>query len=263
MKKSTTINPIIKKSSWVTYATLPLLLFAAWAVLSTLELVNPYLIPAPARIWNAAHQLIASGELIKHIAISLTRVWGGFGLSVLCALPLALLFHESPLLKRLFYVPFEVIRAVPPLAMIPLLILWFGLGEGSKLAVIVLASFFPVFLSAHSGFNSMDRSWLELSRSLGLPFRRHLFSVLIPASLPQVITGLRLGFGYAWRALLGAELVAAASGLGYFITDSQMMARTDRVFVGVIAIGLLGAGFDAMLRLIAKKLITYDVERAL
>ena len=251
------------KPNWISYTILPLLFAATWVVLSAFKLVNPYLIPSPARIWNAAHQLIASGELIKHIAISLARVWGGFVLSVLFALPLALLFHESPLLRRLFHSPFEVIRAIPPLAMIPLLILWFGLGEGSKLAVIVLASFFPVFLSAQSGFGSMDSRWLELSRSLELPFKRHLFSVLIPASLPQIITGLRLGFGYAWRALLGAELIAAASGLGYFITDSQMMARTDRVFVGIITIGLLGAGFDVLLRFSARKLITYDAQGAL
>ncbi|MCL1814048.1 MAG: ABC transporter permease [Treponema sp.] len=251
------------KSTWVSYAILPLLIIAVWVVLSALELVNPYLIPSPVRIWNAAYHLIASGELGEHIAISLARVWGGFVLSVLFALPLALLFHESPLLNRLFHGLFEVIRAVPPLAMIPLLILWFGLGEGSKLAVIVLASFFPVFLSAQSGFDSMDKRWLELSRSLELPFQRHLFSVLIPASLPQIITGLRLGFGYAWRALLGAELFAAASGLGYLITDSQAMARTDRVFVGIIAIGLLGAGFDTLLRFAAKKLISYDVQGAL
>jgi NitT/TauT family transport system permease protein/sulfonate transport system permease protein len=247
----------------LTYFALPLFIIILWTVLSSLNLLNPYLVPSPLRIWNTAVALIASGELGEHAAVSIVRVWGGFGLSVIFALPLALLFHESPLLHRLFHSLFEIIRAIPPLALIPLLILWFGIGEGSKLAVIVLATFFPVFLNAQSGFDSMDGRWLELSRSLELPFHRHLFSVLIPASFPQIITGLRLGFSNAWRALLGAELFAAASGLGYFISDSQAMARTDRVFVGVITIGLLGAGFDAVLRLIAKKFIKYDVQGAL
>jgi NitT/TauT family transport system permease protein/sulfonate transport system permease protein len=247
----------------VSYAALPCLFVALWVIVSARGMVNPYLIPSPARIGKAALELIASGELGTHAAVSLARVWGGFLLSAAFALPLALLFHESPALHRLFHGVFEVIRAVPPLAMIPLLILWFGLGEASKLAVIVLATFFPVFLSAQSGFDSMDGRWLELSRSLDLPFPRHLFSVLIPASLPQIITGLRLGFGYAWRALLGAELFAAASGLGYFIADSQAMARTDRVFVGIIAIGLLGVVFDTLLRALARKLIRYDVKGAL
>jgi NitT/TauT family transport system permease protein/sulfonate transport system permease protein len=243
------------------YIALPFLLIVLWAVLSALNMVNSYLVPSPARIWNKALKLIASGELVGHIAISLTRVCVGYGISILFALPLALLFHENVFLRRLFHGLFEVIRAVPPLALIPLLILWFGLGEASNLAVIVLASFFPVFLNAENGFDSMDRNWLELSRSLELSFSRHLFSVLIPASMPQIITGLRLGFGYAWRALLGAELFASASGLGYFITDSQAMARIDRVFVGVITIGILGTVLDALLRFVARKLIAYDPQK--
>ncbi|MDR0599392.1 MAG: ABC transporter permease [Treponema sp.] len=245
------------------YAILPAAIIALWALLSSLNLVNPYLIPSPARIGDAARRLIASGELGRHAAVSLGRVWAGYGISALCALPLALVFHESPFLRRLFHVPLEVIRAVPPLAMIPLLILWFGLGEASKLAVIALASFFPVFLNAGGGFDSMDRRWLELSRSLELSFSRHLFSVLIPGALPQLVTGLRLGFGYAWRALLGAELFAAASGLGYLITDSQAMARVDRVFVGIITIGLLGVFFDALLRGAARKLSPESARRGM
>ncbi|MDR2663710.1 MAG: ABC transporter permease [Treponema sp.] len=241
------------------YAALPLLVIAAWAALSSQGLVNPYLIPSPARIWQAALRLLASGELQGHVLVSLGRVWAGYLISAALALPLALAFHESGILRRGFHGIFEVIRAVPPLAMIPLLILWFGLGEASKLAVIVLATFFPIFLNAQGGFDSMDSRWLELSRSLELPFSRHLGSVLIPAALPQIITGLRLGFGYAWRALLGAELFASASGLGYLITDSQAMARVDRVFVGIITIGLLGVSFDALLRCAAGRLVPdYD-----
>ena len=243
------------------YIALPCFLIILWAALSALNKVNSYLIPSPARIWNTAYKLIASGELGKHIAISLTRVCVGYGISVLFALPLALLFHENIFLRRLFHGLFEVIRSVPPLALIPLLILWFGIGEASNLAVIVLASFFPVFLNAENGFESMDKNWLELSRSLELSFSRHLFSVLIPASLPQIITGLRLGFGYAWRALLGAELFASTSGLGYLITDSQAMARIDKVFVGVITIGILGTALDALLRFAARKLIMYDPQK--
>lgn len=236
------------------YAALPLGIIALWWCLSAFGLVNPYLIPSPAKIGEAAQRMFSTGELQKHILVSLGRVWAGYCISAACALPLALLFHENRLLRNTFHGMFEVIRAVPPLAMIPLLILWFGLGEASKLAVIVLATFFPIFLNAESGFDSMDRRWLELSQSLELPFRRHLFSVLIPAALPQIITGLRLGFGYAWRALLGAELFASASGLGYLITDSQAMARVDRVFVGIITIGILGVIFDALLRIIAGRL---------
>jgi len=243
----------------ILYISLPLVLIAVWVIVSAFELVNPFLIPPPEKVWETALELFASGVIWNHIAISLARVWGGFILSVLFALPLALLFHEVPFLRRAFHGLFEMLHSVPPLALIPLLILWFGIGEGSKIAVIILASFFPAFLNAESAFASMDTRLLELSRSLDLSYSRHLFSVLIPASLPQIITGLRLGFGYAWRALLGAELIASASGLGYFISNSQAMARTDRVFAGIIIIGLLGTFFDAVLRRAARTLAGYDI----
>ncbi|MDR3343222.1 MAG: ABC transporter permease [Treponema sp.] len=230
---------------------LPVGLIVLWWVCSSLNLVNPYLIPAPQKIAAAAIRLCKTGALQRHILVSLCRVWAGYGISIGMALPLSLIFHYSPVLKRLFQGVFELLRAIPPLAMIPLLILWFGLGEASKLAVIVLATFFPVFLNASSGFDSMDGRWLELSQSLELSFFRHLRSVLIPGALPQIITGLRLGFGYSWRALLGAELFASASGLGYLITDAQEMARIDTVFVGILTIGSLGLIFDKVLRILA------------
>jgi ABC-type nitrate/sulfonate/bicarbonate transport system permease component len=231
---------------------LPAAILTLWWILSALGLVNAYLVPSPPKVFSAWLALLRSGELGRHLAISLYRVFAGYGISVSLALPLALLFHYNPPLRKLFHGVLEFLRAVPPLAMIPLLILWLGIGEASKLAVIVLATFFPVFLNALGGFDSMDGRWLELSRSLELGFFRHLRRVLIPASMPQIVTGLRLGFGYAWRALLGAELFASAAGLGYLISDAQEMARVDKVFTGILTIGCLGLIFDALLRALAK-----------
>jgi NitT/TauT family transport system permease protein/sulfonate transport system permease protein len=240
------------------FLVLPFLIIFAWWAFTALHLVNPYLIPSPAKVIKAARSMLQSGELQKSVLISLSMVWLGYGLSAGCALPLALLFHCQPLLKRLFRGPLEFLRAVPPLAMIPLLILWFGIGNASKLAVIILASFFPIFMDAENGFDSMDAKWLELSKTLELPFARHLFQVLLPAAFPQVVTGLRLGFGYAWRALLGAELFSSSSGLGYMITDAQEMARVDKVFVGIFAIGILGLIFDGILRFFCAKVYVYE-----
>ena len=229
----------------------PGILLIFWAALSVSGLVNAYLIPSPFKVWAAAVELFRRGELANHVFVSTNRVWEGYGLSVVLALPSALVFHLSPGLRRYFHHPLEFFRAVPPLAMIPLLILWFGIGEASKLAVIVLATFFPIFLSALGGFDYIDGRWLELSRSLELSFARRLRYVLLPGALPQIVTGLRLGFGYAWRALLGAELFSSASGLGYLITDAQEMARVDIVFVGIGAIGILGLVFDRLLLTLA------------
>jgi len=240
---------------------IPVLVLVLWAAFSVAGVVNPYLIPSPAKVFSAAAELYRRGEFFGHLLVSLGRVWGGYGLSVSLALPSALLFHFSPRLKRLFHGLLEFFRAVPPLAMIPLLILWFGIGEASKLAVIVLATFFPVFLNALGGFESIDGRWLELSRSLDLSLTRRLRYVLFPGALPQIITGLRIGFGYGWRALLGAELFSSASGLGYLITDAQEMARVDIVFVGIASIGFLGFSFDYLLRTLADAISPEDEVR--
>jgi len=226
-------------------------LVLAWALLSVSGLVNPYLVPSPGKVFDAALALSRKGELARHALASLGRVWGGFGMALAFAFPAALAFHFHPRLGRLFRVPLEFLRAVPPLAMIPLLILWLGIGEASKLAVVVLAAFFPIFLSALGGFDGVDGRWLELSRSLELSSPRFLRYVLVPGALPEIVTGLRLGFGYSWRALLGAELFSSASGLGYLVTDAQEMARVDVVFVGIATIGILGLLFDVGLRLLA------------
>jgi ABC-type nitrate/sulfonate/bicarbonate transport system permease component len=231
---------------------LPAALLALWRLLCALGLVNAYLVPSPQKVCAAWLDLARRGELGRHIGISLYRVFAGYGISLCLALPLALMFHYGPRLRKLFHGIMEFLRSVPPLAMIPLLILWLGIGEASKLAVIVLATFFPIFLNTLNGFDSMDRRWLELSRSLELGFFRHLRWILVPAALPQIITGFRLGFGYAWRALFGAELFAAAAGLGYLISDAQEMARVDRVFAGILTIGFLGLIFDALFRGLAK-----------
>ncbi|MDR0525817.1 MAG: ABC transporter permease [Spirochaetaceae bacterium] len=225
---------------------LPGILALLWHFLSKFKWVNPYLIPSPAKVMAGAIRLLESGELGRHLGISLLRVLSGYGISIAFALPLAFVFHYSPILKKLFHGIFEFLRAVPPLALIPLLILWFGLGEASKRAVIVLATFFPVFLNVLSGFNTMDPRWFELSKSLELSWFRHIRFILIPGALPQIVTGFRLGFGYAWRALLGAELFASSEGLGYLITDAQETARIDRVFVGILTIGLMGILVDAL-----------------
>ncbi|MDR2499997.1 MAG: ABC transporter permease [Treponema sp.] len=228
---------------------LPGLILLFWGLAARFHLVNPYLIPSPGRVAATALQLLRGGELGRHIGVSLLRVAGGYGVSVFAALPLAFLFHQCPALKPWFQGVFAFLRAVPPLAVIPLLILWFGLGEASKRAVIVLATFFPVFLNALSGFDAIDRRWFELAESLELSFFRRLWYILLPGAFPHISAGLRLGFGYAWRSLLGAELFASASGLGYLISDAQEMARIDQAFVGIITIGAMGILFDALFHL--------------
>ena len=226
---------------------IPAVVMIVWWMLGHWHILNPYLTPSPEAVIEAAIDAISSGELWLHSCVSLARVFAGFILTACIALPLAAFLYFSPICERILRVPLTVLRVTPPLALIPLLILWLGIGEQSKLAVIILASFFPIFLNSFDGLKNTDSKLLEMADTIDLTKRDIFISVLLPSALPSVITGLRIGFGYSWRALIGAELIAAASGLGYMILDAEQLARTDRMFVGIILIGVLGYFFDIIL----------------
>ncbi len=141
-----------------------------------------------------------------------------------------------------------------------MLILWFGIGEASKTAVIVLATFFPVFLNTVDGVSRCDRKLIEVGRTLGLTERERFLRIILPSSLPSVLTGLRLGLGYSWRALIGAELIAASSGLGYLIHDAQALSRSDVIVVAIIVMGVLGALTDDLFFRLARRLVPWREE---
>jgi sulfonate transport system permease protein len=224
---------------------LPVLgLLALWQAASSFGWASAYLLPSPERVARAACRAALSGELGRHTAASALRVIEGFGIAVLFALPAAVLASFAPRLSAAFNPILTFLRNIPPLALIPVLILWLGIGEASKLAIIVLSSFFPIFMGTVTGLTSVDPKLIEMGRSIGFRRPRILARIMLPESVPSLANGLRLGLGYSWRALVGAEMVAASSGLGYWILDSEEMARTELVFVGILAIGALGILID-------------------
>ena len=240
-------------------AILPLSVLAVWLIASSAGLTNAYLLPSPGRIAEAAGELLADGELIRHIAASLWRVLFGFALTALIALPLAFLTGIfAPLGGYLGWV-LEALRVTPPLALVPLLILWLGIGEASKLTIVVLASFFPVYMNALVGIREADGKLSELARTLDLSRRETALHVLLPAALPGIVNGLRLGFGYSWRALVGAELIAASSGIGYMILDAQQLSRPDLVIIGILTIGVMGTLIDLIFFALTQRLIPWKV----
>ncbi|MCC7046622.1 MAG: ABC transporter permease [Alphaproteobacteria bacterium] len=231
-----------------------LALLAAWWTATALGLAPSFLLPSPFTVALAAVDLIADGTLLRHLLVSLARIAGGFAGASLLALPLAIAFGLWPGLARALDPVVEFLRHVPPLALIPLLILWLGIGEAQKLAVIILAAFFPIFLSAAGGIAQCDPKLIEVGRVCGLPRREIVRRIVLPAAMPSIVVGLRLGFGYSWRALVGAELIAASSGLGYMIVNAEQLARTDIVLVGILAIGILGVALDRVGRVLTRRL---------
>lgn len=220
---------------------LPLLLLLTWWLVTKYKLFSPYLLPSPQATAEVFWQLILDGTLARNLFTSLLRVIGGFLCACLAALPLGILCGRSERFHDFFWPVLEFLRHVPPLAAIPLIILWFGIDEGSKLVVIFLASFFPLFLNTYGGIKNCDPKLLEVGTTLHFNGWQKARYIQLPAAVPSILVGLQLALGYSWRALIGAELIAASSGIGYMILDAEQMSRPDIVLVGLFSIGIIGS----------------------
>jgi len=223
-----------------------LLMLLGWQILAESGLIAAYLLPSPLAVGRTAALMWRSGALPGHIKTSLFHVAAGFGLSALAGFFFAGLATRFALAREILNAPFGLLRMVPPLAMIPLFILWLGIGGATQMAIIILASIFPIFLSTRDGLCRVGEAHRELARSLNLSTWVYATRIVIPSAVPSIITGLRLAFGYSWRALIGAELIASSSGLGYLIMEAQDMMRTDEVLVGILTIGLIGWALDGL-----------------
>ena len=229
------------------------IILIAWYLFSYFEVWSAYLLPSPMKVWDTFLVMVQSGELFIHILASLKRVLVGFVIAFVFAFILGIIAGLKPSLSPYYNHIVEFFRNVPPLSLIPLLILWIGIGEESKIIIIFLASFFPMFLNIKKGFGSCDYKLLEVGKVLGLTTRQRFMKIILPAAIPDILLGMKIGLGYSWRAIIGAEMIAAASGLGYFILDAQMMSRSDKVIVGILVIGLLGVICDKLFTIISKK----------
>lgn len=225
---------------------IPGILLVIWFLGSSLHSWNSYIMPSPQATWDAALHLAYSGVLFKHVAVSLYRVLAGFLIAFMLAFPLGILLGMMKRWMPYLYPFLEFVRHVPPLAMIPMLILWFGIGETSKMVVIILAAFFPVFLNTLNGVLNCDNRLLEVGISLEFKPFEQFRRIVLPAAFPYILAGMQLGLGYSWRALIGAELIAASSGIGYMILDAEQLSRPDIMIVGILTIGIFGSIIDLL-----------------
>lgn len=233
---------------------LPAALLAGWWAAARCSLFTSYLLPAPPAVAQALAELTASGELVVHIAASLRRVLVGFGLASGLALPLGLLVGLSRRAREFLAPTLGFLQHVPPIAWIPLFILWLGIGEASKNAVIAYAAFFPIFLNTLHGIAATDPRLVEVGRLYRLRPLELVREVYLPSAAPVIFTGLRLGLSYSWRALVAAELIAAPSGLGYLIVEARELSQPDIILGGVVVIGLVGLVLEALLNQVERHL---------
>lgn len=226
-----------------------LVLLAAWWAL--VGATRSVIFPTPWQVVTGTAELVRDGTLWEHIGASLGRVGVGFGLAVLVGVPLGLWMGWVRGAYATLNPLFQILRPISPIAWIPIAILWFGVGNASPIYLIFISSVFPMVLQTVAGVHTIEKRYLRAAENFGVS-RRVLFTqVVIPATLPQVIVGMRIGLGVAWLVVVAAEMIALRSGLGYLIIDSRNAGnRYDLVIAGMIIIGLIGLLLDGLMRLL-------------
>lgn len=229
-------------------------ILAAWWTVIAIFKPHVSLLPPPLLVAREFWQLLTTGDLFTHVGASLARVFTAWTVAGLVAVPMGLAMGRLPLVERLLDPLVELIRPISPLAWIPLAILWFGIGEAGKVFVVFIGTFFPTLISTIAGVKRIDPVLIHAGQVLGCTGRAALFhKVVLPAAMPNIITGLRISFGTGWAAIIAAELVAARSGLGYLISNGMEILRADRVLVGMVIIGVLGVLFDTLFRALQRR----------
>jgi sulfonate transport system permease protein len=236
-------------------ALLPLLLLVAWQAVTATGMVPAHRLPGPLAVVRAGVELIERGELGLHIAISVQRVLLGFGIGSVVGLAVAAVVGLSRAGDALLNPTLAALRAVPSLAWVPLLILWLQIGEESKITLIAIGAFFPVFTTVASALRHIDPHLVEAGRCFGLRGWSLFRTVQLPAVVPSVVSGLRLALAQAWLFLVAAELIASSMGLGFLLNDSQQTGRVDRILLAIVLLALLGSLSNALLGLVEKKLL--------
>jgi len=222
-----------------------------WALVAyggrALGLVNPVLMPTPGEVVEVAGTLARDGSLAQHLAVSSLRIAEGFGLAAAAALSLGLLVAVSTPARLMLEPVIEFVRPIPPLAFLPMFLVWFGLGETSKVAFIAYTAFFPMFVGIGASLLRVDVMLLRAAASLGASRRELLRRVVLPAALPSIVVALRLGFGLAVFVIVGAEFMGADAGLGNLIMEGRVFFNPAQIVMGALLLGGLGSLVNALL----------------
>ena len=235
-----------------------LALIAVWEFMARLGWLNPLLMPAPSRICESAFALFSSGQLLTDIFQSLGHVGIGFLIAVIVGTPLGLAIGKYQRVRDLFMPVVEILRPIPAIAWVPMSIMLWPNNEASIVYITFIGAFFPILLNTIHGVHSLDGVLVRAARCLGASESRVLRRVVLRAALPQIITGVRIGLGVGWMALVAAELVGANSGLGFLINDARTLLRTDIVIVGMITIGVVGLIIDRSIRFVGKRVMPWS-----
>ena len=235
----------------------PVVLVLAWEALSRAGVIPASVIAAPSAILATAWDLTRTGELPENLLVSLARVAAGFGIGAVVGAALALVAGLSRLGEDIADAPMQMLRTLPHLALVPLFILWFGIGELPKVALGALGAAFPVYLNLFAGLRGVDPKLIEAARVFGLGRLALIRRVMLPGALPSLLVGLRYALGVSWLTLVVAEQIAASAGIGHLINDARDFLRTDIIVVGLLVYALLGLGADALVRAVERRALRW------
>ena len=219
---------------------------------------NPLLVPSPRMVWAAFRELLAEGTLQSDLGVSLGRAAVGFGLGATLGVAVGLLTARTRLIGHAVTPLLSLLRPIPAIALVPLAIVWFGIGEGSKYFVIAYTVFLAVWLNTHHGASSVAQTYIRASRTLGAGTAREFFEVVVPAAAPHIVAGLRIGAALAFLSLVAAELTGASAGIGFRIQEARQFMQTDVMFVNLILLGVLGASLDAVFVGLSRRLVHWE-----
>jgi sulfonate transport system permease protein len=238
-------------------AILPVTVLIIWQIFGSMGIVSKTLLPTPYEIWLAFYDLLISGELFKHLKISVWRAAVGFLLGGSLGLIFGVLVGLFRKFEHSVDPSVQMLRTIPHLAITPLFILWFGFGEFSKILLIAKGAFFPLYVQTFLGIRNVDSKLFDVARILEFSRFKQITKLVLPAALPNVLLGLRLSIGVAWLGLVVAELMGSSEGVGYLIMDARKFYQTAVVFVGILIFAFVGKGSDSLVRILEKKLLKW------
>lgn len=241
----------------------PIALVLAGELLGRSMLIDPFFFPPPSAMLKALWEMTRTGEMFPHIGVSVIRALCGYVIASAAGLTVGLLVAGSKACENIFDPLIELVRPISTFALVPVMFVWFGIGNGSKTAIIVKACFFPIVLNTIAGIKGVDVRLVQAARSLGARGYQLWIRVLIPSALPMIITGMRISTAMSMLAIVGVEMLAADSGIGFLVIDAQRTFATDRMFAGIIVISLMGFTLDRLARLVQKRILSWHSESSL
>lgn len=263
-------RPVVRQSrafserfAFARRATAPVLVVIAWAAATRAGLIDPSILPSPRGLWEGVQVLWARENLLGQIGVSLSRALIGGTVGIVLGLLLGTAAGLSRLGEEFLDALLQMLRTVPFLALVPLFIVWFGIGETPKLLLIALATMFPMYLNTYAGVRNVDRKVIEAMRSFGLTGSKLIRQVVLPLALPQIFTGLRFALGVSVLVLIAAEQINTSAGLGYLLNSAQLYQQVDVILICIVIYAGLGLGADLIVRTLEKYFIPWRASVAI